>query len=254
MAQWRCFVFISAPKTNIMEKKPKLSIVVPVYNQSAFTAQCIRNIQDVCKNIDYKLLIIDDASTDNTKQVVQHLRHDKIRYFKFENNVGVTKAWNKWVEFANGEYICVINNDVLFLEWHFEQLMEWLDDQKNKVIMTCPRFTEWMKAFAWPVIYYKEHINGHCYCFKSAMKHKLFPLDERMRIFWSDNRLYYHFKEQWYTLKLMKDAICHHFKSQTSFFVENKDVPIFHAIAKERWRNVVPVETPSDIPTTDLIF
>lgn len=234
----------------------KLSLIVPVYNQSAFTAQCLRNLKEVCGKIDHEIIIIDDWSTDNTQEIVSYFvitqNMDNIRYYKFKKNVGVTKARNRGVELAEGEYICVINNDVLFLDWHFEKLMNWLS---GKTIMTCPRYTEGMKAFASPVIYYKEHINGHCYCFKKSMREKLFPIDERMRIFGNDNRLYYHLKEQWYNLKLIKDAICHHFKSQTVFFVENKDRPIFLNIAKERWRNIkLNVETPSDTPKTDLIF
>lgn len=234
----------------------KLSIVVPVYNQSAFTAQCLRNLKEACKNIDHEILIIDDGSTDNTQEIVSYFvltqNMDNIRYYKFKKNVGVTKARNRGVELAEGEYICVINNDVLFLDWHFEKLMNWLT---GKTIMTCPRFTEWTKPFATAVTYFKDHICGHCFCFKKSMRKKLFPIDERMRIFGNDNRLYYHLKEQWYNLKLIKDAICHHFGKQTTFAVQNTDRPIYFQIAKERWRKInISITMPKDTPKTDLIF
>jgi glycosyltransferase involved in cell wall biosynthesis len=104
----------------------KLSIVVPVYNKSKFTANCLQNLYEVCSKIKHEILIMDDGSTDDTKEVVQQFvgTMQNIRYFKFENNVGVTKARNKGVEYAKGEYICVINNDVVFKPGHFEKLME----------------------------------------------------------------------------------------------------------------------------------
>lgn len=233
----------------------KLSIIIPVYNQSAFTAQCIRNLYDVCGNIDFEVLIIDDGSQDNTQQVVKALRSNKIKYYKFKQNVWVTKAWNTGVEYATWKYIVVINNDVIFKPWCFEKLMDWLEDPKHKVIMTWPRFCDGMKPFERSPIYYGHNINWHCYMFKKAMKKKLFPIDERMRIFYNDIRLYYHLKDQWYNVKVVKDAICHHFTSQTSFFVENKDAPNYRNIAKERKRNTNPtIEILHDVPKTDLLF
>lgn len=234
----------------------KLSIVVPVYNKSKFTANCLQNLYEVCSNIKHEILIMDDGSTDDTKEVVQQFfgAMPNIRYFKFENNVGVTKARNKGVEYAKGEYICVINNDVVFKPGHFEKLMEWLNNPEEKVIITCPRFTEGMTPFVPPVKFYKDHVNGHCFCFKKALKHKLFPIDERLIIFGNDNRLRFHLKDQWYNLKMIKDAICHHYKSQTSFFVPNIDMPMFQQICEEKGRKIFPVHEPVFTPKTDLIF
>lgn len=234
----------------------KLSIVVPVFNKSNMTFQCLNNLLKVCLNIDHEILIIDDWSTDDTTQVVQQFRtiSNNIRHYKFDKNVGVTKARNKGVEFALGEYVCVINNDVVFKEGHFQKLMDWFSDPKENVIMTCPRFTEGMNVFAWRPIYYDHHVNGHCFMFKNSMKHKLFPIDERLIIFGNDNRLRFHLKDQWYNLKLVKDAICHHYKSQTSFFVPNKDMPIFQEICAENSRQIFDVKLPDRILEHDLIF
>jgi len=67
----------------------KLSIVMTAYNESHLTQEAILNILNVCKDIDYELLIIDDCSTDDTTDVVASLYSlsgDRIKYYKFEQN------------------------------------------------------------------------------------------------------------------------------------------------------------------------
>ena len=58
----------------------------------------------------------------------------------------------------------------------------------------------------------------------------LFPIDTRMRIFGNDNWLHFRNRELWLKQIVKYDAICHHLKSQTSFFIPNADIPIFLGI------------------------
>jgi hypothetical protein len=61
----------------------------------------------------------------------------------------------------------------------------------------------------------------------------LFPLDERMRIFGSDNWLWMKLKYGNYAAKVVKDAICHHLKSVTVKSIPNTDRDIYLGIARE---------------------
>lgn len=228
---------------------------MPVYNKSYLTKDAILNILDVCKDIDYEFIILDDGSTDNTTDVISSLYSQsewRIQYYRFDENVWVTVAWNQWVKYSQWEYICVINNDVIFPKGFFEKLMDWFEDG---IGLVNPRRTEWDIKQPSIVMYHKKHICWHCYMFQHKDKDILFPLDESLRIFASDDWLWFHLTDVWLKQKVKHDAICHHLKSQTSFYVPNKDMPIFYNIAARKWWKlwwVYPL--PTDDLKKDFIF
>lgn len=234
---------------------PKLSIVMPVYNKSELTQQAILNIVNVCKYIDYELLVIDDWSTDDTEEIVSSLNsitNWKLDYYQFKQNVWVTIAWNQWVKYSEWEYICVINNDVIFPDWFFEKLMSWLEDW---IWFVNPRFTEWDEKQPSPVMYFKNMLCGCCFMFKQENRSKLFPIDERLKLFGNDNWLHFRNREVWLKQKVKHDAICHHLKSQTTFFIPNTDMDMYYKICSERWWVIEPVyPLPEDELIKDFIF
>ena len=237
----------------------KLSICVPTYNRSQLIVDTINNITDVCKDVDYELIIVDDCSSDDTieriKEVYESLPEDiqvRIKTYRNEENIGVTKSWNILVDYAIWDYICVINNDVIFPHWFFEKLMSWFEDG---VGMIFPRFTEWDSTNPTDIKYFKNNIAGHCFMFKQEQKNEFFPLDERLIIFGSDNWLYLRVRELWYKFKVMANAICHHLKSQTVFFVPNIDMDMFHFICDQEWWNTGMLgNTTNEELLDDLIF
>lgn len=228
----------------------KLSIVVPTFNRPDLLKDTIENIVDVCDWIDYELIIIDDCPDDSESFeeysfMYEHLDSNRIRYFKNETNLWVTKSWNIWVKLSEWEYICIINNDVIFPKWFFEKLMDWFTDG---VGMTNPRFTEWNPKTVWKIKAFYWWISWHCFMIKKDNKDNFFPLDERLIIFWSDNWLQMRIREMWYKIKIIHDAICHHLKSQTVFFIPNKDSRMFAKICNEEWWNyIVVTPTTKDI-------
>lgn len=224
---------------------------MPCYKNSYLTKDAMANIKRVCKNLNYELIVVIDWCPEDTRQVVEDNKRKDVKVIDFLDNKWVTKARNEGVKQAKGEYICVINNDVVFPEWFFEKLMWGFEDW---IMMTEPRYTQKQEYYWNKVYYFNNHICWFCYMFKQEWKKFLFPIDERMRIFWNDNWLWYKMIYWGYHCKLVRDAICHHYKSVTSINVENKDVPIFKKIAKEEWRNVVPVYEIDQDPEKDIIF
>lgn len=231
----------------------QLSIILPCYNQSHFTEIALKNIQDVCQFLDYELIVIDDWSFDDTQNIVANYANERLIYYRYNKNQWVTKSRNFGVKEAKWEYICVINNDMLFPQYFFDKMMSGFKEKDTMLV--CPRFTEGTLDYKTPPMYLDGHIFWSCYMFKQSDKDRLFPLDTRMRVFWSDNRLSMHVKYDLRgQIKLKVDAIVHHFKSQTSIWVENVDRPIYLEIAKENGRNVVPVPIRSDNPKVDILF
>lgn len=89
------------------------SVVMPVLNQLYYTQKCVDSI---LKNTpeEYELIIIDNGSTDGTKEYLSDLcsKHAHIKAVTNAENVGVAPAWNQGIQISQHDYIAIINNDI----------------------------------------------------------------------------------------------------------------------------------------------
>jgi glycosyltransferase involved in cell wall biosynthesis len=93
-----------------MEKKetPLVSVIIPTYNFASFLPKAI----DSCLNQTYQnleIIVVDDGSTDHTREVVQGFK-DKIIYI-YQDNQGVSAARNTGLELATGDFITFLDAD-----------------------------------------------------------------------------------------------------------------------------------------------
>ena len=86
----------------------KVSIVIPCYNAAAFIEETLLSILDQSEIIE--IIIVDDGSNDNTKEILSKLNYPLISYI-FQNNSGVSSARNKGLEHSNGEYVIFFDAD-----------------------------------------------------------------------------------------------------------------------------------------------
>ena len=89
---------------------PKVSIIIPVYNQFDFTYNCIKSI--LCNEIvekSYEIILADDCSTDFTKDIEKVIKN--LRIIHNEKNLKFLLNCNNAAKYAKGEYICFLNND-----------------------------------------------------------------------------------------------------------------------------------------------
>ncbi len=87
-----------------MAERYKISVVMPAYNAGRFIGKAIDTIlNQTYRNIE--LLIMDDASKDDTVKIVQSFKDSRIRLFYNEKNLGYLKTCNKLFDLAAGEFI-----------------------------------------------------------------------------------------------------------------------------------------------------
>jgi len=105
--------------------EPFFSIIIPVYNRSNLIKPAIESvIAQTFSN--WELLIIDDASTDDSCLVIEQycLTDSRIRLFKQPFNQERGAARNKGIEKSQGTYICFLDSDDSFCENHLQTLFE----------------------------------------------------------------------------------------------------------------------------------
>lgn len=95
-----------------------ISVIIPTYNRADIVIDAINTILNQTYQ-NFEIIIIDDGSTDNTKQVIKEINDPRIRYIYQENSGRPSCARNKGIKIATGEYIAFLDSDDL---WHHQML------------------------------------------------------------------------------------------------------------------------------------
>ena len=95
--------------------EPLVSVCIPAYNNAAYIKETIDSIlKQTWKNLE--LVICDDKSKDNTIEVIESIKDDRIRLCKNEKNLGMSGNWNKCLHECKGEFIKLICADDMLRE------------------------------------------------------------------------------------------------------------------------------------------
>lgn len=106
---------------------PKVSVIIPTHNRAHFLAAAIQSVLRQ-EFRDFELLIVDDGSTDHTKQVVQSFNDSRLFYF-YQENKGVSAAVNHGIRCARGDYIARLDSDDVWLPEMLSLSVTALDTQ-----------------------------------------------------------------------------------------------------------------------------
>jgi glycosyltransferase involved in cell wall biosynthesis len=87
-----------------------VSVLMPAYNCSRFISQAIDCILTQT-HTNLELIIADDASTDDTRKIIDSYNDSRIRLFHNSKNLGYLKTWNKLIKEAKGDYITFLDGD-----------------------------------------------------------------------------------------------------------------------------------------------
>ena len=109
-------------------ENPKVSIIIPVYNQVHYTYACLVSILENTGEFDYEIIIADDVSTDATKEIDKFVTGLVIA--RNESNQGFLKNCNNAAKKARGEYIFFLNNDTTVQKDWLPPLIRLLESDK----------------------------------------------------------------------------------------------------------------------------
>lgn len=115
----------------------EVSVCIPVYNGIPYLAEAIESVlAQTFKN--YKLIILDDCSTDATPEIAQKYaqQDSRITCYRNEHNLGMARNWNWAILLARGEYIKLLCADDVIEPEHLQSFVNVLDTHPNVSLVT----------------------------------------------------------------------------------------------------------------------
>ncbi|TNJ35419.1 glycosyltransferase [Arenimonas terrae] len=105
--------------------RPRASIVVPAYNHLPVSLACLRALADSGDQTSFEVILVDDASSDSTPQVLPGI--PGLRYHRNPHNLGFIGACNAGAEMARGEFLVFLNNDTTVQPGWLDALLATFD-------------------------------------------------------------------------------------------------------------------------------
>lgn len=105
---------------------PFISIIMLVYNTDKYLQDSINSILAQSYS-NFELIIANDGSTDNSKEIILSYRDNRIRYIENQSNQGIVKTRNECIKRAGGKYIAVLDSDDLSLKNRLELQVNFLE-------------------------------------------------------------------------------------------------------------------------------
>jgi GT2 family glycosyltransferase len=113
----------------------KLSIIICCYNNWAYTKYCLTHLSHLSN--DYELVIVDNASTDETEKEIKNFNSPNLVYIRNDKNYMYGAGNNIGYKRSTGDQVMFLNNDIKILDkdlkW-FNELVDFIDKQDNALI------------------------------------------------------------------------------------------------------------------------
>lgn len=117
----------------------RISVIIGIYNCSATLAEALDSLYNQSFQ-DFKIILCDDGSTDNTYQVAADYanKHNNIILIKNEKNMGLNYTLNHCLEYADTEYVARMDGDDISLPERFKKEITFLDNHPEYDIVSSP--------------------------------------------------------------------------------------------------------------------
>lgn len=231
----------SAP-AQIVQKK--VSIIILTWNALDYTKKCVHSIQNHT-SYPHEIVFVDNASTDGTVEYLRNLIKGHSNYKLIENkeNRGFAAGNNQGVAAASGDYVLLLNNDVLVSDGWLESLVESLEkDEKigmvgpitnsisgRQMINSIPytddagfhEFSRKIRKAYYGRLTPRYRIAGFATLMKKSLYEEVSGLDESFGTGnYEDDDLCLKIRDKGYAVMVDESVFIHHYRSQT--FIENK--------------------------------
>lgn len=119
---------------NNMIVNPRISVIMSVHNGEKHLLEAIRSIQRQTYN-NFEFIIVDDASTDSTPAILDGIDDPRIRVFRNQCNIGLTRSLNKALKHCRGEFIARMDADDFSIPHRLASQSAYLENNPSVVLV-----------------------------------------------------------------------------------------------------------------------
>ncbi|HEX4891532.1 MAG TPA: glycosyltransferase, partial [Alphaproteobacteria bacterium] len=119
--------------------QPGVSVIIPAYNAAGTLRRAVNSVFSQHHPV-LELIIVDDASSDDTPDLIRTMDHPKLRYIRLARNGGVSNARNQGIEAAKGELIAFLDADDEWLPNKISLQMNEFLSRKNISLVSCDSY------------------------------------------------------------------------------------------------------------------
>lgn len=126
---------------------PCVSVLTPIYNSNpSHLKECIESILNQTFS-DFEFIILNDSPENNElDKIVESYKDKRIKYFKNDKNLGISRSRNKLIDLAQGEYIAIFDHDDISLPTRLEKQVRFLDENLDVGLVG-----SWLEKFEIPM-------------------------------------------------------------------------------------------------------
>ena len=110
-------------------QKPTISVIIPTYNAAKYLNSAVKSVLNQTFK-DLELLIIDDGSKDDTKEVIKAFDDRRLKYF-YQSNKGKSQARNNGIDKSTGQFISFLDADDYYYKNKLQYLFEFLNNNSQ---------------------------------------------------------------------------------------------------------------------------
>jgi len=225
-----------------------VSIVIPLFNQLAYTKQCVKSLR--CNTIDNtEVLLIDNCSSDGTSEYLATCTDLKV--IRNPVNLGCAGAWNQGVRETRSEWVVILNNDVIVPSGWLNGLLDAAEQERLDVVSPGIREGEHnydIELYARDFVERMKHVvrcgvaDGICFMVHRRVFETIGLFDENFRIGqFEDADFFRRAKLSGFRLGITGRSFIHHFGSvtQKALAREQADKPYVaenRAYFRKKWQ------------------
>ncbi len=229
---------------NMLNRDKHVSIVIPVYNQLAYTQGCLESLLNTVTP-EAEIILVDNASSDGTDRYLQSVSGVKV--ITNIENLGFAGACNQGIRSVSGEWIVVMNNDVILSRDWLSELLEAAE--KFELDMVTPAIREGelnydINIYAAELTSRMRHlvrpgqVNGICFMAKRLVFDTIGVFDENFRIGqYEDKDLFLRARKAGFRLGTVGASFIHHFGSITQKSVKGRKEASEYALLNKAYFN-----------------
>jgi GT2 family glycosyltransferase len=125
----------------IRDAHPRVSVIIVSYNNAGLTRACIESVLRNSVHPNLELIVVDNASTDGSVEMLQSTDDPRVRLLFNEKNAGFAAANNQALRVATGEYLVLLNNDTVVPRGWLPRMLRHLDDPQIGLTVAVTNFS-----------------------------------------------------------------------------------------------------------------